>query len=177
MFWRLKNKYYYPLRQFFSNCWKFRKELANFYSWNYDLGLFRRSIELNKVAIEKYANEVPESRLKKLAKMERAIYLLKCFEEDNFIELAEKVLGFEMEHGNIWFEPIEDREGCSLMWDDLSEVQISRNRDIVLKTAEIQNEMWIELWQIIRGQDCSKFDKEKEWFEQFDGSDLRSWWD
>jgi hypothetical protein len=145
MFWKLKDKYYYPLRQFLKNCWKFRKELSSFYSWNYDLGLFRRSIELNKESIEKYANEVPESRLKKIAMMERAVYLLKLFEADDFIELAEKELGYEMEHGNIWFEPCKDEHGYFKMCDNLNEDQVNRNRDIILKTSEIQDKMWKEL--------------------------------
>jgi len=179
IYWRFKDKFYYPIRQYFKNIWKFRKELSNFYDWNYDFGLFRKTIELNKAAIEKYANEVPESRLKKVAMMERAIYLLKCFENENFVELAENELGYKVEHGKIWFEPCEDRPGSHLMKDNLNEEQRERNNLIFTKSREIEDNMWKELWKIIQGQDYSTFktDEEMDWNEQFDGSGLLGWWD
>jgi hypothetical protein len=36
---------------------------------------------------------------------------------------------------------------------------------------------WEELWIIIQGQDYTKFDKDIDWYEQFDGTGLRGWWD
>ena len=173
----LKDKYYYPTRQYLKNIWKFRKELSNFYDWNYDLGLFRKSIELNKYAIEKYANEESTSRLKKVRKMERAIYILKCFEEDNFIELAEKELDYKMNIGDIWFKPCKEKKGYSVMKDDLDENQKQLNHSLIYKSKDIQNEMWKELWSIIQGQDYDTFNKENNFQEQFDGSGLLGWWD
>jgi len=176
--WGFKDKYYYPTRQFLKNVWLFRKELSNFYAWNYNLGLFRRSIELNRECILD-GNEVESSRHKKIAKMERAIYLLKRFEEDDFIELAEQELGYGMNHGNIWFEPCEDREGFSTMEDDLTQEEKDKNSKLIYRSRDIQNELWKELWSIIQGQDYSTFkpNEQMEWDEQFDGSGLLSWWD
>ena len=177
--WVFKDRYYYPTRQFLKNIWLFRKELSNFYVWNYDLGLFRRSLELNKKAIESYGNEVASSRLKKLAKIERAIYLLKRFEEDDFIELAEQELGYKMNYGNIWFEPCEDKEGFSTMEDDLTQEEKDKNSKLIYRSRDIQDELWKELWSIIQGQDYSTFKPNDQmgWDEQFDGSGLLSWWD
>ena len=55
--------------------------------------------------------------------MNRAIYLLKRFEEDEFRDLAEERLGYKYVHGKTWFEPCEDRPGSSYMRDDLTEQQ------------------------------------------------------
>jgi len=32
------------------------------------------------------------------------------------------------------------------------------------------------LFDILRGQDSSKFDKDIEFYKQFDGTGLRGWW-
>ena len=175
--WRFKDRIYYPTRQFIKNIWKFRKELSKHYDWSYDLGLFRRSIELSRDYIRDHGHEVVESSSKKVHKMNRAIYLLKRFEEDEFRDLAEERLGYEYVHGNIWFEPCEDRSGSSYMRDDLTEEQTQANREIFLMSIEIQGEMWRELWQIIQGQDYKSFDKEIDFSKQFDGSGLLGWWD
>ena len=175
--WVFKDKYYYPIRQYIKNIWKFRKELSNFYDWNYDLGLFRRTIELNKLAIEKYAHEVPESRLKKIAKMERTIYLLKLFEEDYFIDLAEEELGYKYDSGDWIFEPIKDKPGFSRLLDGLSDEVKEKNTALHNKSIEIQDALWVELWSIIQGQYYKSFNKEVDFYEQFDGSGILTWWD
>lgn len=175
--WRIRDKYYYPIRQFVNNIWKFRKELSNFYDWNYDLGLFRKTIELNKLAIEKYAHEVPESRLKKLAKMERVIYLLKLFEEDYFLGLAEEELGYKYDSGDWIFEPIEDKPGFSRLLDGLSDEVKEKNTILHNKSIEIKDALWVELWSIIQGQYYKSFNKEVDFYEQFDGSGILTWWD
>jgi hypothetical protein len=42
--------------------------------------------------IEKHGNEVDESRLKKVAAMRRVVELIKNYNEDNYIDMAEKEL-------------------------------------------------------------------------------------
>ena len=34
-----------------------------------------------------------------------------------------------------------------------------------------------ELFVILKGQDYTKFDKDIDWYEQFDGSGIKGWWD
>ena len=31
--------------------------------------------------------------------------------------------------------------------------------------------------EILKGQDYSSFDRDKDFYEQFDGSGLKTWWD
>lgn len=175
--WRFKDRFYYPTKQFIKNIWKFRKELSKHYDWSCDLGLFRRSIELSRDYIRDHGHEVVVSSSKKVNMMNRAIYLLKRFEQDEFRDLAEERLGYEYVHGKTWFEPCEDRPGSSYMRDDLTEQQTQANREIFLMSIEIQGEMWKELWQTIQGQDYKSFDKEIDFNKQFDGSGIMGWWD
>ena len=63
------------LPYFLENIWFFRKELYAFRSWDYsfNLDLFRRSLEKTVDTIENHGNEVDESRLKKVEKMNHLI--------------------------------------------------------------------------------------------------------
>lgn len=178
IYWRFKDKIYYPTRQFIKNIWKFRRELSNFYDWNYDLGLFRRTLELNRECIQN-GYEVKHSRDKKVVMIDRAIIILRHFEHEDFIELAEIELGYKYEYGDFNFEPIEDEPGLSRLLDGLSEEATERNTILRDKAREIQNNMWKELWSIIQGQDYDKFKPNDKmgWDEQFDGSGILGWWD
>jgi len=171
---------FYKIKRFLKNAWRFRNELSNFYDWNYDLGLFRRSLELNVINIETKSYEVPESKDKKVLKMKRAIFILKCFEEDNFIELAEEELGLEFFCGSFNFEKKEN-DNYYLLEDNNTEEQKENNRLILMKSIEIQDNLWSELWRIIQGQDNNEFkiineDKPVNREDWFDGSGLYNWW-
>ncbi len=141
---------------FFKNVFHFRKELYNFRTWDssYNLAIFRRSIELTRENILKYGLEVEEQRVKKLDKMQRAITLLKRFEHDEFIALAEKELGeIPIESINIFSSVITEHQ-----------------KAVFKRSYEIQVESWRELWDIIHGTDSNSY------YEQ-DGSNIQSWWD
>ena len=45
------------------------------------------------------------------------------------------------------------------------------------RVRELEESEWKELWDILKGPDYSKFDKNKDWESQYDGSGLKSWWD
>jgi hypothetical protein len=45
------------------------------------------------------------------------------------------------------------------------------------RSSEIEEQEWNELLSILKGQDTTKFDKNLDWYEQFDGSGLKNWWD
>ena len=123
---------------------------------------------------------------KKVDKMLRATYLMERFIEDDFLELAEKELGEVVCYG-FNFEPVPDKPGYSQLVDKETDEEKEHNSKVFARAHEIQEQMWVELWAIIKGQDYSDFDKIKgdtKWKEQdelyknwFDGSDLRSWWD
>ena len=45
------------------------------------------------------------------------------------------------------------------------------------RAREIERQEWDELFTILKGQDYTKFDKDVDWDEQFDGSGIKGWWD
>jgi ASC-1-like (ASCH) protein len=116
------------------------------------------------------------SKGKKITAMRRAIEILKYVECDDFILLAEKELGAEFV-SKVKFEPIEGSTSYSMV-DIASPEEQAMNRKILDRTREIENEVWEELWAIIKGnQDYSKFKKNQDRVQQFNGTDMRGWWD
>jgi len=176
----------YKIPKFFRNIYRFRKELYNHYDWDwhYQMAFFRRGLELTADYLEKYGNEVEGSRLKKVKSIRRAIQLMKWHEEDDFLELAEKELGYEYRTGNI-------EDGFEGLFNLDEETEII-NKLISDRSSEIEKETWKELFQILHGQDHNNFKKilsdvtpkdhyehkdESLWDDWFDGTGLKGWWD
>jgi hypothetical protein len=137
-------------------------------------------IALDRMAdrIETQGLEVDESRLKKVASMRRAAQLIKNYNEDLYIEMAESELGELVLH-DTEFEPAPDHPGCYQMVDKDTPEEKEHNRKVFARAREIGEAEWAELWEILKGQDYEKFEnsEEKSWDSQFDGSGLRGWWD
>jgi hypothetical protein len=168
----------YDLPRFFKNIWKFRKGLWNHYWFDHHGTLKLLKIALIDISnnVEKYGNEIDETRLKKVAAMRRAIELIKNYNEDNYIDMAEKELGELIMHD--WeFEPVPDKPGYSQLVDKDTPEEKEHNRKVFERAREIGEEEWSELFVILKGQDYTKFDKDVDWNKQFDGSGLRGWWD
>jgi hypothetical protein len=125
---------------------------------------------------EKYGNEVDESRLKKIEKMRRAIQLIQNYNKDSYIEMAENELG-KVIFREWEFEDVPDKPGFSQLVDNETENEKEHNGKVFDRAREIEKMEWEELWIIIQGQDYTKFDKDIDWYEQFDGSGLKGWWD
>jgi hypothetical protein len=126
--------------------------------------------------IEKRGNEIDKTRLKKVQAMRRAIEILKNCREDNYLAMAEKELG-DLIFNDWEFEDLPDKPGFSKLVDNDTDEERVHNRKIFDRSNEIQEKEWSELFVILKGQDYTKFDKEIDWDEQFDGSGLRGWWD
>ncbi len=138
--------------------------------------------------VEKYGNEVDGPRLKKVAAMRRAIELIKNYNEDNYIQMAEKELG-ELVHHDWEFEPVEDKPGYSRLVDKDTDEEKIHNRKVFERAHEIEEQEWNELFKILKGQDYKEYrelydaqteedKKERElWNEWFDGSGIKGWWD
>lgn len=120
--------------------------------------------------------EVRETRLKKIYKMRKAIYFIDRFMEDDFVVLAEKELG-DLPDSTLEFEDCEDNPGFCILKDTNTEEEKIHRKKVYKRAREIEEIMWNELWDIFKGQDYSKFDDNKEWDDQFDGSGIRGWWD
>jgi len=179
----------YDIWRFFGNIWRFRKELYDFYPWDYsyNLSLFRRSLELTGDYLENKGIEENTSRIKKVAKIREAIVLLKNIRKDSHIDKAEAELGKLVLNG--WdFEPSKDHPGSMVMIDNDTEEEKEHNSKVFARANEIQEEEWKLLWKIIQGQDHEEYRKDYEkmkesgnaenaWNDWFDGSGIKSWWD
>jgi hypothetical protein len=188
-YWKTWDFLRYDMPRFFRNLWMFRKDLYN-YRWysgqNAVLPFMKTALTDMADKIDKRGWEVEHSKSKKLDKMRRATYLMERFIEDDFLELAEKELGEVICHG-FNFEPVPDKPGYSRMIDKETDEEKEHNSNVFARSREIEDQMWAELWTILKGQDYSDFDKIKgdaKMKEQddlynnwFDGSGLRGWWD
>lgn len=168
----------YDLPRFCKNVWKFRKALYNHYWFDHHGTLMFMEIGLTDMAtnIEKYGIEVDSSRLKKVEKMRRAAQLIKNYNEDLYIDMAEAELGNLIIHE--WeFKPSENNPGLFEMVDKETPKEKEHNRKVFDRAREIEEQEWNELWEIIKGQDYTTFNKDKDFDEQNDGSGMRTWWD
>lgn len=170
----------YDIPRFIRNVWLFRKSLWNTYWWDHHGPLMHLQIALDRMAdkIEAHGIEVDESRLKKVAKMRRASQLLKNYNEDLYIDMAEAELGELVLH-DLEFEPVPDQPGYSQLVDKDTLEEKEHNRKVFDRSREIGEAEWAELWEILKGQDYGKFENDEgsSWDSQFDGSGIRGWWD
>jgi len=188
-YWKTWDFLRYDMPRFFRNLWMFRKDLYN-YRWysgqNAVLPFMKTALTDMADKIDKRGWEVEHSKSKKLDKMRRAAYLMERFIEEDFLELAEKELGEVICHG-FNFEPVPDKPGYSRMVDKETDEEKEHNSNVFARSREIEDQMWAELWTILKGQEYSDFDKIKgdaKMKEQddlynnwFNGSGLRGWWD
>lgn len=180
-YYRLWELFRYDIPRFFKNIFVFRKALWSFtwYNGESSLNMFKTGIIETERKTRKQGLEIESSRMKKVDKMKRAIYLMDCFVNDNFIDLAEKELGLDVKHGDFF----GDKKG-----EQLSDQDQVNNGKIFDLSRKLDTEYWTELWQIIKGQEDSIFkiperlnlsweERNDYWDDQFDGSGLRGWWD
>lgn len=171
---------------FFSNIWRFRKELCNHQWWDYryTLEMIHRSLSIMVVKLEKNGIEEDGSRLKKVTKIKRAIQLLDNRLNDNYIDQAEKELG-ELKLAPFEFEPTE--EGNYRLKDNETKEEREHNSRVFKLAQTIDDREWGELWNIFKGQSILDYKKnmktlpkekqETTWDDWFNGSDMRGWWD
>jgi hypothetical protein len=140
------------------------------------------------VRLEKDGIEEDVSRGKKVAKIKRALELLKHKLDDDYVERAEAELG-EIQTGPFEFEKTE--EGNYKMIDLVIETASVRkhNRKVFKRAGDIEEKEWKEVWKIFEGQNINEYKKLSKsltpeehknrnvWNEWFDGSDMRGWWD
>lgn len=184
----------YDIPRFFKNTWKFRKALWNHYWFDHHGTLMFMEIGIRDTAekIEKYGIEVDKPRLKKVAAMIRAADLIRNYNEDLYLDMAEAELG-EINYKKPLFEKDEKNPDYYLMVDNDTPDEKEHKSKVYARTREIEESEWNELWTIIKGQDIEEFrdfykkvksgeanDFEKEqgeWDNWFDGSGMKGWWD
>ncbi len=169
--WKVWSAIRYDIPLFFKNVWRFRKELYNHQWWDYryTLEMMYRSLSIMVVKLEKDGNEEDVSRGKKVAKIKRALELIKHKLDDDYVERAEVELG-ELSYKPIRFEPVEGKEGLYSMVDDDTPAERKHAKKVYKRARDIEETEWKELWDIFKGKKFTTWD-------DFDGSDLRGWWD
>jgi hypothetical protein len=152
----------WDIKHFIQNVWTFRKELWDHRWWDYrfTLNIFERSLDIQEKGMSTKGYEVPESREPKVKSMRRVLELLKNNREDNYIVRAEEELG-EIQNSGGWFEGEEDNPA-----------QRKHNRKVFVRARQIEQDEWKELWSILEGTRHSK-----KLGAEYDGSDMRGWWD
>ena len=181
----------YDIPHFFANIWRFRKVLWNHQWWDYRYTLEALYTSLSLMEKGMHAGmEVRQSRDKKIAKMQRALELLKNKMDDNYFDRAQDVLGKLPER--IWeFEDVGN--DCSRLIDNDTPEEKEQWRSVYDYARNLEETEWEELWQIFKGQTTSEY---KEWEEKnkseftqeeidnseaynkfFDGSGINGWWD
>ena len=116
-----------------------------------------------------------------MAKIKRAIEILNNQTQDDYIDIAEQELGYE----------IDMTYGIFGVRDGEEEPQSVKeaNSKVYLLADEIKEKEWQELWKIFEGQNINAYvmltdrlsqeeKREKDhWNEWFDGTGMRAWWD
>ena len=107
--------------------------------------------------------------------------------QDNYIDLAEATLGKELIMHPFEFEEIEGEtmdnpmgekgEKLYQLVDKDTPEEKEHNRQIFELSHKLAEDEWDELWEIFKGQDTKQFNKEEDWYKQFNGSGLQGWWD
>jgi hypothetical protein len=169
--WKVWSAIRYDIPLFFKNVWRFRKELYNHQWWDYrfTLEMMYRSLSIMVVRLEKDGIEEDVSRGKKVAKIKRALELLKHKLDDDYVERAESELG-PLSTNSFDFEPVDGKEGLYKLVDKDTPAEKKHASKVFKRARVIEDKEWKELWDIFKGRKFTTWEK-------YDGSDLRGWWD
>lgn len=159
--------------RFVRNVYLFRESLMQYRWYDYDgtLSFMKTSIEDMAKNIKSHGIEIYRTRNLKIKKMNRSVEILNHILNDNYIELAEKKIGKIAKH-DVTFVPSKSHEGMFEVKDTLTSIQKKHQTKVFELHRKIEIEEWCELWDILKGKEI------KENFEEeFDGTNLREWWD
>lgn len=168
------------LPNFFKNLYKFRKALWNHHWWDYSgtLQFLEIGIDDMQKNIDKKGNEVVYNKIKKVEKMKRVVEILRNMRENRYFDIVEKEMNYDpFFRIEPKFVPTKDNPNLFELVDYNTEEEKELNDKYYSRVNELEEQEWNELWEILKGQDYKKFDKDKEWSDQIDGSGMRSWWD
>jgi hypothetical protein len=180
-YWKTLDFFRYDLPNGIKNIFFFWKVIWRYRSWDssFQMRILARSLEPLANTLEFHGNEVEIPRMKKVAKIRRAIEILNRQAESDYVELAEKELGYTVnyEYGLFGKDEPEPEEITKA------------NRKIYDLAREIEEKEWKELWTIFQGQEHTHFtmlldrsrkdgkESDNLWDQWFDGSGMRRWWD
>jgi hypothetical protein len=184
-YWKTWDFIRYDLPNGVKNIFFFWKVIWRYRSWDssFQMRILARSLEPIAHTLEHHGNEVDGPRLKKVAKIKRAIEILNRQSNDDYIELAEEALGYKVNLSYGIFGNKEEEDEPSTIKE--------MNSKIYDLSHKLEEEEWKELWTIFNGQEHSHYvmllDKAKSqnidlktedvWDKWFDGSGMKGWWD
>jgi hypothetical protein len=174
----------YDIPRFFKNLWMFKKDIYDYcwYSGQHAVLPFMKTALMDMAAkIDERGSEVESSRYKKTMMMCHAAKLIEHFIEEDFVELAEQELG-EITVHDFEFEDAPDHPGCYRLVDNDTPEEREHSTKVFARAREIEESMWSELWDILKGQDSAEIKSlpetdEKAYDKWFNGTGLRGWWD
>ena len=178
MFKKLKQTLFNDFPNFIRNIWKFRKALWNHHWWDYAgvLQFIETGVTDIAINIEKKGTEIPESRNKKVAKMQRVIEILKNIREDRYFDIVERELGRKYDFKLDFLENKNDSTAYNIT-NEISDEQREFNNKFFDRVRKLEESEWHELWDILKGPKYGNYDPSKDWNEEYDGSGINSWWD
>lgn len=180
-YWQAWDFFRYDLVQGIKNIFFFWKVIWQYRSWDssYQMKILSRSLEPLANTLEYHGNEVDEPRLKKVAAIKRAIEILNRQSNEDYLELAERELGYKV---NLNYGITGDGEPKKVT---------EKNRKLFDLSHELEDKEWKELWKIFEGQEHTHYimllDKAKSenpktsteevWNKWFNGNGMKHWWD
>lgn len=149
--WTIPKNYYYNVKWFFGNLWRFRKILWNYRTWDYYYcnNLFADSLDWLAETI-KNGHEETRSANKKVTAIKELSSLLRNLTNDNDFGLE---------------EPFINKEISTSEYNE--------------RYKHARKEYLDRIYRIIYGQEHNDYDVTDydNWVEHFDGTGYESWWD
>ena len=91
--------------------------------------------------------------------------------------ILSKILNYNISGDKIAITPTKENPNLFELVDYSTKEEKEMNRKYYNRVNELEEQEWNEFWEILKGQDYKKFDKDKDWDDQFDGSGIQGWWD
>lgn len=127
--------------RFIKNVWRFRKELSNFQDWdyNFNLDLFKKSLQFTHDYMKKDGLEVDEDRLPKVEIMQEVIDAIDKVSYHDFIDEAETQLCVKATMENT------SNKDSEFDWK-----YTEHSKRVYKLSDELEQKNWNKIWDLIK---------------------------
>lgn len=148
--WNVPSEWYYNVKWFFGNLWRFRKILWKYRTWDfaYCAELFADSLDWLAYQI-KNGHEVQKSANRKAKAIRETAKLFRYLVDDSD------------------FDTWNEKEGKYKMSGDKLEQTIKKRKNNTID----------KISHNLKGQDLTSMPYTKEWYKEFNGTGYEGWWD
>lgn len=165
----------YDIPNLIKNIWRFRYSLWNYQTWDYvGVLLFMRDGLTHLSTNFQHDGSERETTQKKNISIIRVIEILNNTIDDDYYSIANKQLG------EINFPPFEFLKLSGDSYELISKKSPKEEKEYkkrIKLSIQLEKDEWDELFRLLKGQDYSKFDNNKDWNDQYDGSGIKTWWE